>query len=91
VTFHWSIMQDGNRALNLSHEYMNVWHERADYGGNQFTFVGGVVLGVDGGTGVEKRESWKVQNSKNEFVFQTPILFKGMWQNFGVQLDYAAS
>jgi hypothetical protein len=52
VTFHWSIMQDGNRALNLSHEYMNVWHERADYGGNQFTFVGGVVLGVDGGTGM---------------------------------------
>lgn len=20
---------------------MNVWHERADYGGNQFSFVGG--------------------------------------------------
>ncbi|KAF1842768.1 glycoside hydrolase family 131 protein [Cucurbitaria berberidis CBS 394.84] len=90
VTFHWSIKQDLTRPLNLSHEYMNVWHEKADYSGNQFTFVGGVVLVGDGGNGVdtwEERESWKVQNGKNEFVFRTPILF-GAWQNFGVQLDH---
>jgi hypothetical protein len=94
VTFHWSVMQDANRALNLSHEYMNVWHERADYNGNQFTFVGGVVLVGDGGTGVdtkEERETWKVQNSGNEFIFATPILFGREWQNFAVQLDYSAS
>jgi hypothetical protein len=52
ITFHWSILQDPARPLNLSHEYMNVWHERADYAGNQFTFVGGVVLPGDGGTGM---------------------------------------
>jgi hypothetical protein len=91
VTFHWSIRQDERRPLNLSHEYMNVWHEKGDYSGNQFMFVGGVVLVGDGGTGVDtkkERESWKIQNAKNEFVFRTPIL-KGKWQNFGVQLDYA--
>ncbi|PVI07429.1 glycoside hydrolase family 131 protein [Periconia macrospinosa] len=90
VTFHWSIRQDSARPLNLSHEYMNVWHERADYVGNQFTFVGGVVLKVDGGTGEdtkEERESWKVQGRGNDIVFRAPILFD-QWQNFAVQLDY---
>jgi hypothetical protein len=90
VTFHWSVKQDYARPLNLSHEYMNVWHEKADYNGNQFTFVGGVVLPVDGGTGVdtkEERETWRVQNYKNEFVFNATIL-EDVWQNFGVMLDY---
>lgn len=90
VTFHWSVRQDAAKALNLSHEYMNVWHEKADYSGNQFTFVGGVVLKVDGGEGVDtpdERGSWKVQDAKNGFVFKTPILF-AEWQNFAVQLDY---
>jgi hypothetical protein len=91
VTFHWSVRQDSKRGMNLSHEYMNVWHERADYGGNQFTFVGGVVLPVDGGTGddtKENRETWKVQNAKNEFIFTTGIKYEA-WQNFAVTLDYA--
>ena len=90
MTFHWSVRQDAQRPLNLSHEYMNVWHEKADYSGNQFMFVGGVVLSGDGGTGKDtkkEREVWKIQNIKNEFVFQTRILF-GKWQNFAVQLDY---
>lgn len=90
ATFHWSVRQDRARALNLSHEYMNVWHEKADYSGNQFTFVGGVVLPVDGGDGLdtrEERESWKVQDAKNRFVFRTPIL-GDEWQNFAVRLDY---
>lgn len=90
VTFHWSVRQDPSKPLNLSHEYMNVWHEKSDYSGNQFSFVGGVVLPVDGGTGVDspgERNSWKIQDSKNNFVFQTPILSDG-WQNFAVQLDY---
>jgi len=90
VTFHWSVRQDPAKPLNLSHEYMNVWHEKADYSGNQFTFVGGVVLKVDGGDGVdtpEERNLWKVQDAKNKFVFHTPIE-QNSWQNFAVQLDY---
>jgi hypothetical protein len=87
-------MQDGVRKMNLSHEYMNVWHEKADYSGNQFTFVGGVVLPVDGGKDT-RGDVWRVQNWRNEFVFETPIEFgdgrgkgKKVWQNFGVGLDY---
>ena len=90
VTFHWSVKQDAHRPLNLSHEYMNVWHEKADYSGNQFMFVGGVVLVGDGGTGVDtkrEREMWRIQNIKNEFVFKTKMMF-GEWQNFAVQLNY---
>lgn len=90
VTFHWSVKQDHARPLNLSHEYMNIWHEKADYSGNQFMFVGGVVLIGDGGTGIdtkEEREKWRIQNAKNEFIFETKME-KDEWQNFGVQLDY---
>jgi hypothetical protein len=86
VTFHWSVMQDSARRMNLSHEYMNVWHEKADYSGNQFSFVGGVVLPGDGGTDTQG-DRWRVQNARNEFVFETRILEKE-WQNFGVSLDY---
>jgi hypothetical protein len=86
VTFHWSIKQDRARALNLTHEYMNVWHEKADYSGNQFMFVGGIVLPGDGGLDQEG-DKWRVQNAKNEFVFQVGIEDRE-WQNFGVQLDY---
>ena len=91
VTFHWSVKQDAARPMNLSHEYMNVWHEKADYSGNQFTFVGGVVLKVDGGTGEdtpEERGSWKIQNAKNQFVYQTKIE-QDVWQSFAIKLDYA--
>jgi hypothetical protein len=86
VTFHWSVKQDAARPLNLSHEYMNVWHEKADYSGNQFMFVGGVVLPGDGGTDQESNK-WRVQDAKNEFVFET-LMDREEWQNFGVQLDY---
>lgn len=90
VTFHWSIKQDPARKLNLTHEYMNVWHEKGDYSGNQFMFVGGLVLPGDGGNGidtVEEREKWRVQNAKQEFVFEVKME-RREWQNFGVQLDY---
>jgi len=86
VTFHWSVKQDATRPLNLTHEYMNVWHERADYNGNQFACVGGIVLPGDGGLD-QRGDKWRVQNAKNEFVFEVPIEHK-KWQNFGVQLDY---
>jgi len=55
-------------------------------------FVGGVVLPGDGGSGIDtkaEREKWRVQNSKNEFIFETAIDMKE-WQNFALQLDYAA-
>ncbi|KAH8733043.1 hypothetical protein GQ44DRAFT_696847 [Phaeosphaeriaceae sp. PMI808] len=90
VTFHWSVKQDTARPLNLSHEYMNLFHEKADFSGNQFAFLGGVVLAGDGGNGIdskEEKEKWRIQNAKQAFVFETPICFSE-WQNFAIQLDY---
>ncbi|KAJ6201432.1 hypothetical protein J3E72DRAFT_436179 [Bipolaris maydis] len=59
VTYHWSVHQNVEKPLNFSHEYMNVWHERADFTGNQFTLVGGL----------RRRENDK------KSIFETPILF----------------
>lgn len=90
VTFHWSIKLDPQRPLNLTHGYMNVWHEKADYSGNQFMFVGGLILPGDGGNGIntkEEREKWRIQDFNKTSVFETPMLFDA-WQNFAVQLDY---
>lgn len=90
VTFHWSVRQDAAMPMNLSHSYMNVWHERADYSGNQFSFTTGLLLVGDGGDGVdtrEKRESWKVQDRRNGIVFETGVLWDE-WQNFAVTLDH---
>ncbi|XP_014555549.1 glycoside hydrolase family 131 protein [Bipolaris victoriae FI3] len=90
VTYHWSVHQNVEKPLNFSHEYMNVWHERADFTGNQFTFVGGLVLPFNGGNGIdtkEEREKWRIQNSDKKFIFETPILFD-QWQNFAVQVDH---
>ena len=90
VTFHWSVKQDAARPLNLSHEYMNLFHEKATFDGNQFAFLGGVVLAGDGGNGSDskmEKEKWRLQNAKQAFVFETPICFSE-WQNFAVQLDY---
>ncbi|CAP60554.1 uncharacterized protein PODANS_1_8450 [Podospora anserina S mat+] len=44
-TIHFSLKWDAQRPLNLSHEYLNVWHETADYSANQFNFQAGAILG----------------------------------------------
>lgn len=91
VTFHWSVLQNPTvHPLNLTHEYMNVWHERADYSGNQFTFSMGLLLKQDGGDGVdtrEQREAMRVQDRKNKIVFETGIRWRE-WQNWAIRLDY---
>lgn len=89
VTFHWSVQQDAARPLNLSHEYGDVFHEKGDFSGNQFTFSAGALLGGPSPPTQEDKESFKVQNAKNEIVFQTAIL-PDVWQNFAVQLDYTS-
>jgi hypothetical protein len=92
-TFHWSVQQDPNAKMNLTHEYMNVWHERNDYNGNQFSFNTGIMLSQDkptdsnaSTTGLDKN-LWKILNNKNDIVWATQIVWDG-WQNFAVTLDY---
>ena len=103
ATFHWSTRQpqpsfsQGFTGLNLTHEYMNAWHERNDYSGNQFSINTGIMLSQDypancstACTAFEQgllKQTWKFLDRANNIVFVTPILYD-QWQNFAVTLDY---
>ncbi|KAK3902341.1 hypothetical protein C8A05DRAFT_33960 [Staphylotrichum tortipilum] len=82
-TIHFSLRWDAQRALNLSHEYLNVWHEASDYSANQFNFETGAILGQSG----LARDTWKVLDRKNKQIWSTPIV-KNDWQNFAITLDF---
>ena len=82
-TIHFSIKWDAQRALNLSHEYLNVWHEAADYSANQFNFEAGAILGQSS----LAKDTWKVLDRKNKQIWSTPIV-KDDWQNFAITLDF---
>lgn len=95
-TFHWSVKQDEKRSMNLSHEYMNVWHEANDYASNQFSVNAGVILEQDApkqtgngsvsGVGMD-RKLWKVLDRKNNVIWSTEIV-SDEWQNWGIKVDY---
>jgi len=92
-TFHWSVQQDSLAKMNLTHEYMNVWHEANDYASNQFSFNTGIMLAQDqpldsnvSTIGLEK-DLWKILNRKNDVIWTTKI-DEDDWQNFAVTVDY---
>jgi hypothetical protein len=82
-TLHFSLKWDAQRALNLSHEYLLVWHEAADYSSNQFNFEAGAILGQAN----LPKDTYKVLDRNNKQIWSTPIL-KDAWQNFAVTLDF---
>ncbi|KAL1874737.1 hypothetical protein VTK73DRAFT_265 [Phialemonium thermophilum] len=82
-TIHFSVKLDPTRPFNLSHEYLNVWHEAADYSANQFNFQTGTIIGQ---TGLPK-DTWKVLNRQNRQIWSTPIE-RSDWQNFAITLDF---
>jgi hypothetical protein len=84
-TLHWSVRQDSERALNLTHEYLNVWHEKADYSGNQFNFQTGLLIGRP----QYPVDTFKFLNIQNEVVWSVPISYCS-WQNFAITLDFDA-
>ena len=84
-TLHWSVKQDPARPLNLTHEYLNVWHEAGDFSGNQFNFEAGTLIGQET---AGPADTFKFLNRKNELIFQTPIDKTGKWQGFAVTLDF---
>lgn len=94
-TFHWSVKQDPAMKMNLTHEYMNVWHETNAYDANQFSFNTGIMLSQDypktGNVTNLKEENakndWKFQNRNNDIVWSTRIS-EDEWQNFAVTLNY---
>ena len=93
-TFHWSVKQNLKAKMNLTHEYMNAWHETNDYSANQFSFNAGIMLEQDHPTdsdvtttGLDKR-LWKFLDRDNDVIWTTWIDWED-WQNFAVTVDYA--
>lgn len=83
VTLHFSTLQDESRPLNLTHEYLNVWHEAADYSANQFNFEAGTLIGQES----LPKDTYKLLDRNNKEIWSTPIL-AGVWQNFAITLDF---
>ncbi|KAH6660642.1 hypothetical protein BKA67DRAFT_653809 [Truncatella angustata] len=82
-TLHWSVKQDPTRTLNLTHEYLNVWHERSDYNGNHFNFETGTLIDQPS----YDKNTFKITNRQSQVVWSTPI-DNSAWQNFAVTLDF---
>ncbi|WQF84577.1 hypothetical protein CDEST_09591 [Colletotrichum destructivum] len=83
-TLHFSVRQDTARPLNLTHEYLNVWHETAAYDANQFSFQTGTIIGQPG----LPRNTFKLLDRDNRLVWSTPVATDGSWQNFALTLDF---
>lgn len=83
-TIHFSVRYDAQRALNLSHEYLAVWHETADYSANQFNFEVGTVIGQENSL---PADTYKVLDRHYQQIWATPIL-EDEWQNFAITLDF---
>ncbi|KAL8414988.1 hypothetical protein RB594_005986 [Gaeumannomyces avenae] len=82
-TLHWSVKIDPGRALNLSHEYLNVWHETSDYSANQFNFEMGTILGQTS----LPRDTFKILNRQNRQIWSTKV-DNTAWNNFAIKIDY---
>ncbi|KAJ4412867.1 hypothetical protein N0V85_003644, partial [Neurospora sp. IMI 360204] len=82
-TLHFSVRQDGKRGLNLTHEYLNVWHETSDWSANQFNFQAGTIIGQEG----LPKNTFKIMSRENKLIWSTPIE-KNEWQNFAITLDF---
>jgi hypothetical protein len=102
-TIHFSIKLDPQRALNLSHEYLLVWHETAAC--MPFLNILGATVTVANiyriddanqfnfeagailGQSSLPKDTYKVLDRSNKQIWSTPIL-KDVWQNFAITLDF---
>ncbi|RMZ70431.1 endoglucanase c [Pyrenophora seminiperda CCB06] len=87
-TLHWSVKQDPAKPLNLTHEYLNVWHEAADYSNNQIQFQTGTLIGKSENDAEKK--SFKILDRAGKALWSVPIDFSN-WQNFAAKLDFNQS
>ncbi|KAK2020634.1 hypothetical protein LX32DRAFT_632850 [Colletotrichum zoysiae] len=87
-TLHFSVRQDAARPLNLTHEYLNVWHETAAYDANQFNFQTGTLIGREG---LLPKDTFKLLDRDNKLLWSTPVATDGSWQNFALTLDFPGS
>lgn len=82
-TLHFSVKQDPARPLNLTHEYLNAWHEAADYSNNQIQFQVGTLIDNPS----SKKSNFKILDRAGKLVWDIPVDYK-KWQNFAIKLDY---
>ncbi|CAK7203675.1 hypothetical protein SEUCBS139899_006418 [Sporothrix eucalyptigena] len=82
-TLHFSVKQDPQRPLNLSHEYLNVWHEASDYSADQIMFQTGTLIDQSG----LPKNTFKVLSRSNKLLWSTPMDTSD-WQNFAFTLDF---
>ncbi|KAL0468918.1 hypothetical protein QR685DRAFT_319701 [Neurospora intermedia] len=83
-TLHFSVREDEARGLNLTHEYLNVWHETSDWSANQFSFQTGTIIGQEGSLA---KNTFKILSRDNKLIWSTPVE-KKEWQNFAITLDF---
>ncbi|KAF1957386.1 hypothetical protein CC80DRAFT_410544 [Byssothecium circinans] len=85
-TLHFSIKPSAERPLNISHEYLMVFMERADFSANQVSLKTGTLIGSDGAT---KNDLQILGNSANGStpLFSTPFT-EGVFTNFALLMDF---
>ncbi|KAF2123092.1 hypothetical protein BDV96DRAFT_536321 [Lophiotrema nucula] len=82
-TLHFSVKQDPTRPLNLTHEYLNVWHEAADYSADQIQFQYGTIIGKSS----SDKNNFKLLDRSGATIYSVAAAATG-WQNFAFTLDY---
>jgi hypothetical protein len=87
-TLHFSMMPDTTRPLNVSHEYLMVFLETADFSANQFRIKTGTLIGSDG---VTKNDLLVLGNTAagNGLLFSTPFV-ADVFTNLALKLDFDA-
>ncbi|CAK7216689.1 hypothetical protein SBRCBS47491_002913 [Sporothrix bragantina] len=88
-TLHFSVMQDAQRPLNLSHEYQLVFLESNDFSTNQLVLKTGTILGQAAGAGSasDLQLFGNVNANPPQVLFSTPFT-PGVFNNFAVTLDF---
>ncbi|KAF8494539.1 hypothetical protein JB92DRAFT_2995756 [Gautieria morchelliformis] len=94
TTFHWSVRNDPERPLNFSHEYHPVWHETADFGTSEITFLTGKPFSQSNDPTVHDPKTLRLagrqSNHPETTFFQTPFTFD-VWHNFAVTLGWESN
>ncbi|KJR88348.1 uncharacterized protein SPSK_07672 [Sporothrix schenckii 1099-18] len=87
-TLHFSVMQDAQRPLNLTHEYQLVFLESNDFSTNQLVLKAGTVLGQAGNVDPNTLQLFgNVNSNPPQVLFSTPFT-PGVFHNFAVTLDF---
>ncbi|KAF2194129.1 glycoside hydrolase family 131 protein [Zopfia rhizophila CBS 207.26] len=88
-TIHFSIKPDPQRALNLSHEYLMTFLERADFTGDQIMLKTGTLIGRND---TSPNDLVLLGNSGNgsTTLFTTPFTADA-FTNFAIKMDFTAN